>query len=40
VGKATRALVSLASTIGLQRLAAYLPGLVCPYLQVGPLWGY
>jgi hypothetical protein len=27
-------LVSLASTVSLQRLAAYLPGLVCPYRQV------
>jgi hypothetical protein len=28
-------LVSLASTVSLQRLAAYLPDLVCPYRQVG-----
>jgi hypothetical protein len=35
VGKVARTLVSLASSVSLQRLAAYLPGLVCPYRQVG-----
>src|SRR5215204_2218278 len=35
MGKVAGTLVSLASRLSLQRLAAYLPGLVCPYRQVG-----